>query len=110
MRTTTVIFPLLMGSVLLHGALGCSSRPVIVADPPRHSHVAPEIVPWEEEYARSRPKPEVFEDTSDPHSGEKFQGNLEKDNANDQSGPLTVLADIIAFPFRGIGWVIGEIF
>jgi hypothetical protein len=100
----------LIASIVSQGVIGCSSRPVIVADPPQHVHKAPEVIPWEEEYSRSRPKPEVFGDSSDAHSGETFQGDLENDSTSKQRGPLSVLADIIAFPFRGIGWVIGEIF
>ena len=110
MRRIETVITVLGCSLMSMGVSGCASRPVIVSDPPQHAHVAPESVPWEEEYARSRPKPEVFEDNSDPHSGESFQGELERDSASEQSGPLTILTDIIAFPFRGIGWVIGQIF
>jgi hypothetical protein len=107
---TGILKVALIASILSQGVIGCSSRPVIVADPPQHVHNAPEVIPWEEEYSRSRPKPEVFGDSSDAHSGENFQGDLEKEGGSDQSGPLTVLADVIAFPFRGIGWVINQIF
>lgn len=107
---TGILKVALIASILSQGVIGCSSRPVIVADPPQHVHKAPEAIPWEEEYSRSRPKPEVFGDSSDAHSGENFQGDVENDRTSEQSGPLTVLADIIAFPFRGIGWVLGEIF
>lgn len=86
---------------------GCATRPEIVADPPQHIHQTPEVVPWEEEYARARPKSEVFQESSDMHGGEPFNGELE--NEDNSGGTAKIIADIIAFPFRGIGWLFEQV-
>ena len=94
--------------------IGCTSQPAIVADPPQHSHTPPEQVPWEEEYARTRPKPEVFEAEAlegQVAAGDKqeFNGKLEH-STRDKSGAWQVVSDVIAFPFRGIGWLVQQLF
>jgi hypothetical protein len=39
---------------------------------------------------------------ADPHSGQEFNGPLEE---APQRGAVDVLVDVLAFPFRGIGWL-----
>jgi len=87
---------------------GCTSQPPIVADPPEHTHTPPEIVPWEEQYARTRPKPEVFEETTSAHDQQVFNGHLE--HQQEEEGVLDAVVDVIAFPFRGLGWVLQQLF
>jgi hypothetical protein len=101
-NTLLVLFMLCMLSLA-----ACATRPEIVADPPQHVHQAPEAVPWEEEYARARPKPDVFDESADIHSGEPFNGEIERED--EKGGTLETIADIIAFPFRGIGWLFGQV-
>ena len=87
----------------------CTSQPAIVADPPQHTHKPPEEIPWEEEYARMRPKPEVFEENAVGEETQEFNGGLEH-SSDEESGIIQVVADVIAFPFRGVGWVLQQIF
>lgn len=87
----------------------CASQPAIVADPPRHVHTPPEDVPWEEEYSRTRPQPEVFEEEGLTNEWQGFNGNLDQP-PQDDGGVLQVVADVIAFPFRGIGWLLEQVF
>ena len=87
----------------------CTSQPAIVADPPQHIHRAPEEIPWEEEYARTRPRPEVFEEEIAGEEKQEFNGGLEHASKED-SGFFGVVTDVIAFPFRGVGWVLQQIF
>jgi hypothetical protein len=87
----------------------CASRPEIIADPPQYTHTHPEIVPWEEEYAQMRPNPEIFEEEESSGDGVPFNGELEG-RPEDKSGALQVLADVIAFPFRGVGWLLRQVF
>lgn len=89
--------------------VACTSQPAIVADPPQHIHRAPEEIPWEEEYARTRPRPEVFEEEIAGEEKQEFNGGLEH-ASKEESGFLGVVADVIAFPFRGVGWVLQQIF
>jgi hypothetical protein len=98
------VFPVLVGTCFA----ACASRPDIVADPPQHTHKLPEAVPWEEDYARMRPNPEIFE-AGESSGGAQFNGDLEG-RPEDRSGTLQVLADVIAFPFRGVGWLLRQVF
>lgn len=86
----------------------CTSQPPIVADPPEHTHAPPEVVPWEEQYARTRPKPEVFEETKNAQDQQALNGSLE--HQQEEEGVLDALVDVLAFPFRGVGWILQQIF
>jgi hypothetical protein len=93
------------------GITACTTQPPIVADPPQHVHSPPEIVPWEEQYARARPKPEAFDESHSGKDSQPFNGELEQTPTDKNSdGPLQVIVDAIAFPFRGVGWLLQEIF
>jgi hypothetical protein len=50
--------------------------------------------------------------SSDPHSGQPFQGPgfLEADAAEGSTGVIGTIADIVAFPFRAVGWLLQSIF
>lgn len=86
----------------------CTSQPPIVADPPEHTHAPPEVVPWEEQYARTRPRPEVFEEKTSAPVQQAFNGSLE--HQREEEGVLDALVDVLAFPFRGAGWILQQIF
>jgi hypothetical protein len=79
-----------------------------VADPPQHEHYAPEDVPWEEEYSRMRPRDDIFlgggaEDAAPEPDGVTREG--------EGGGSFEeVLADILGFPFRGLGWILQGVF
>jgi hypothetical protein len=89
---------------------GCSAQPPIVADPPQHEHAPPQEVPWEEAYARARVRPEIFEYSgADPHQDQPFTGELEQDDESSESSFISGVADVIAFPFRGLGWLIQSV-
>lgn len=45
--------------------------------------------------------------SSDPHAGESFNGNLQEP---DERGPWGALVDVIAFPFRALGWLVQSVF
>jgi hypothetical protein len=96
--------------LLLGVATGCTSRPAIVSDPPQHVRGPTEQIPWEEEYSRAMIRPEEVGQpaASDVHQDQKFAGPLEQEEQ--ESGPLGVVADVIAFPFRAIGWLFQSIF
>jgi hypothetical protein len=102
---------LMLASMCLLGITACATQPPIIADPPQHTHTPPEIVPWEEQYERARPKPEAFEESVSERDSQPFSGDLEqtaKDKEGD--GPFQVVVDVIAFPFRGVGWLLQEVF
>lgn len=82
---------------------GCASNLPLVADPPQHEHYPPEDVPWEEEYSRMRPRQEIFE-------GEDVGTLNGAGEGEDNRGFEGVLADILGFPFRGVGWVLRGVF
>lgn len=92
--------------LLLSALVGCSSQPPVVAEPPGDMSRAPLEDPWlaDERAMMRNPSERVM---SDSHDGEVFQGPLEG------APPRTFadhFADIIAFPFRGIGWLIRALF
>lgn len=95
--------------VLCLVAASCASQPPLVADPPQHTHTPPELVPWEEEYARSRLRPEVFEEALSAKDEEQTNGELEQPS-KESTGTLQVLVDVLAFPFRGVGWLLQQVF
>jgi hypothetical protein len=104
---TKVVFLCL---VIVWAPVGCASRPAIVSDPPQHVRQPTEQIPWEEQYSRAMVRPEAVENSatvSDIHDEQKFSGSLE---GKEESGPLDVVVDVIAFPFRAIGWLFQSIF
>jgi hypothetical protein len=86
----------------------CTAQPPIVADPPEHERLSAEPVPWEEEYGRAMMKSEAVPKAApDPHAEQRFNGQLA--DAEDR-GAFDVVADVLAFPFRAIGWLFQSIF
>lgn len=101
--------PMVVSAACLAGLVfGCASQPVIVADPPSHERAPAEPVPWEEQYARAMIKPEAFSEAGDdPHEHQRFQGELAEP---EERGALGVVADVLAFPFRAVGWLLQTMF
>ena len=88
--------------------IACSSQPRIVSDPPAHPRLPSETVPWEEQYGRAMMKPGVIPDApTDLHHEQKFTGDIEE---HDDRGTWGVVADVLAFPFRGLGWLLSSMF
>ncbi len=54
-------------------------------------------------------RPDMDKDSaaSDVHHDQKFNGPQEQEK---ESGALGVVADVIAFPFRAIGWLFQSVF
>lgn len=71
-----------------------------------------EVSSSEEEYGRAMMRPYSDRASSDPHSGQSFQGAeiLEADSAEGSKGVIGTMADIVAFPFRAVGWLLQSIF
>lgn len=85
----------------------CTAQPPIVADPPEHVRAPSEPIPWEEQYERAMMKPGAFSQPRDPHHDQKFNGQLE---ITEERGVLGVVTDVIAFPFRAVGWLFQAMF
>ena len=86
----------------------CATQPPIVADPPEHKRQPSEPVPWEEQYGRAMMKSEsIPEAPPDPHQEQRFNGQLTHE---DERGTLSAVVDVLAFPFRAIGWLFQSMF
>lgn len=109
--------------------LGCTSSPPLVSHPPTdgvsrsqegssmgahtpEERFQGEVSSSEEEYGRAMMRPYSDRVSSDPHSGQPFQGPeiLEADAAEGSKGVIGAIADIVAFPFRAVGWLLQSIF
>lgn len=82
---------------------GCAPSQPIVVNPTE---------PWEDELARERQAAEALQP---PEStvGRRMYDTSSNDEAREEpqnSAVVVVLADIVAFPFRGAGWVVRQIF
>ena len=100
----------LTASMFLTIVSGCTSQPPIVSDPPQHERAPSEQIPWEEQYSRAMMRPEAAEGQSIPdiHKDQKFNGELQDEDKG--SGAFGVVADVISFPFRAIGWLFQSVF
>jgi hypothetical protein len=92
--------------LLLSVLVGCSAQPPVVAEPPEDMSRAPLEDPWfmDERAMMRNPTVRV---TSDSHDGEGFQGPLEGAPSRSFADDFV---DVIAFPFRGIGWLLRALF
>ena len=97
-----------MMSLLLLLATACAPVSPIVTEPP-HQPRQPtqnDLIVQSEERAMIRPETlETF--SSDPHHDEDFQGPVEDARGEDF---WEVVADVVAFPFRAVGWLVSAIF
>lgn len=117
----------ILGIVLFF--VGCASQPPLISYPPSNgvdNGSQGEVSRSEEEYGRAMMRPFSETVSSDPHAGQVFQGQgLELDgdegttgtqaalstNERDESnGLFGVVVDVIAFPFRAVGWLVQSIF
>jgi hypothetical protein len=114
------------------GSIGCSATPPLVSYPPDErlpaqvenqsgtaetdllfrKKAAGEVSPSEEDYGRAMMKPYRDTVSEDPHFGQPFGGReaLETEHSEESRGMIGVMADMIAFPFRAVGWLIQSIF
>jgi hypothetical protein len=118
--------------IAVFGSIGCSAAPPLVSYPPDErlpaqvesqsgttetellfrEKSAGEVSPSEEKYGRAMMKPYRDTVSEDPHFGQPFGGRaaLETEHPDESKGMIGVMADIIAFPFRAVGWLIQSIF
>ena len=82
---------------------GCSSSYSIVANPTE---------PWEDEIARERQAVRESESNSSQAAVGRQRYDTERDVEKnpEHSAVVVALTDIIAFPFRGAGWLAQQIF
>lgn len=114
------------------GSIGCSAAPPLVSYPPDErspaqvesqsetaetellfrKEAAGEVSRSEQDYGRAMMKPYRDTVSEDPHFGQPFGGReaLETEHPDESRGMIGVMADIIAFPFRAVGWLIQSIF
>jgi len=92
----------LVGAVLLE-ASGCTSTYPVVANPTE---------PWEQELVRERQAAREAESDASHAAIARQRGDLEREDEKkpEHSAVVVALTDIIAFPFRGAGWLAQQIF
>lgn len=94
--------------VLLAACPSNIARPPLVSEPPQKPHLPSEIELEEEEYGRAAIRREYVESaSSDPHHDEKFNGLMESTDEKESPG---VVAEILSFPFRAVGWLVSTLF
>ena len=97
-----------LAGVMVVGGVACAPRPPIISEPPIAPRLPMEAAPWEEQYGRAMAKPEaMLPPSTDTHEGEKFNGALDD---HEERSFVSVVADVIAFPFRAFGWLVQTIF
>ena len=92
---------------LLVALVACSSQPAVVSKPPEDMGEARLDEPWLMDERAMMRNQGAHVSGLDSHNDEDFQGPLED---APQSTLLEDVADIIAFPFRGIGWLLQVVF
>jgi hypothetical protein len=94
-------------SVIFIYPAGCSPSIPLVADPPSGAPTLPEVT--QDSYARGRMNPEGWDEgLDDPHHNQPFQGLVEsRESETTLSG---IVVNVVAFPFRAVGWLIQQIF
>lgn len=96
---------------LVHGVFTASATLLAGCAPTQPIIVNP-TEPWEHELARER---QAAEASQPPEAtvGRQMYDTSNNDEAREEpqnSAVVVVLADIVAFPFRGAGWVVRQIF
>jgi hypothetical protein len=79
----------------------------VVAKPPESPEEAVLEEPWIADERAMMRNPSADLSGADSHSGEAFNGPLED---APRRGVTDVIVDVIAFPFRGIGWLFQALF
>lgn len=94
---------LVIFTALMVGSSGCRPSHPVVVNPTE---------PWEDELARERQAAQNAEESSPGASiGRQMYGTDEAKEEEPKHNPFVVaVADIIAFPFRGAGWLARQIF
>lgn len=93
---------------LLIGA--CTSRPAIVADPPESEQKVPEALRLEEEYERAMMKSQMEALPAAEDSDHDENVTRRRLGQSEEGGILEVVADVMAAPFRAVGWLFQAIF
>jgi|LauGreDrversion4_2_1035121.scaffolds.fasta_scaffold14512_4 hypothetical protein len=101
--TTARAALLLVMSAVVVQSVGCSSS---------HPVVVNSTEPWEDELLRERQAAQRTEESSPQASvAPQMYGSQEENEKEPKHNALVVaITDIVAFPFRGAGWVAQQIF
>ena len=96
---------------LLHGVLIVSVA-LLAGCAPSHPIVVKPTEPWEDELARERQAAEASKTPQAAVARQMYHTNNEDEEGEEphNSGVVVALTDIIAFPFRGAGWLAQQIF
>lgn len=92
---------------LLVALVACGTHAPVVANPPENLSEANLDEPWITDERAMMRDPSADLSGVDPHSDEEFNGPF--DNPP-QRGVMDMFADVLAFPFRGIGWLFQTLF
>lgn len=109
--------------------VGCASQPPLISYPPSDGLDGSgqgEVSRSEEEYGRAMMRPFSETVSSDPHAGQVFHGEglsfdsdaevtggegaVNPSERDEPTGFFGVVVDVIAFPFRAVGWLVQTIF
>lgn len=101
--TTARAAVLLVMSAVVAQSVGCSSS---------HPVVVNSTEPWEDELLRERQAAQRSEESSPQVSVARQMNGTQEENEKEPKRNALVVAitDIVAFPFRGAGWVARQIF
>jgi hypothetical protein len=109
--------------------VGCASQPPLISYPPSNGldgNSPGEVSRSEEEYGRAMMRPFSESVSSDPHAGQVFHGEglsfdsdteamgadgaVSRSERDEPRGFFGVVVDVIAFPFRAVGWLVQSVF
>ena len=96
------VLSLTLGSVVFY-SLGCAPSYPVVANP---------LEPWEDELLRERQLARKTEESSPQASvaHQMYGAQEENDKEPKHNAFVVAVTDIVAFPFRGAGWLAQQIF
>jgi hypothetical protein len=96
---------------LLHGVFTLSLA-VLAGCAPSQPIVVNPTEPWEDELARERQAAQASQTPQSSVARQTYDTNNEYEEGEEphNSGVVVALTDIIAFPFRGAGWLAQQIF
>ena len=97
-----VWLPQLSRNLLFVSLVACGTHTPVVANPPENLSEVSLNEPWLTDERAMMKDSAADLSGADPHSGQEFNGPLEE---APQRGAVDVLVDVLAFPFRGIGWL-----
>ena len=98
-----VRLPQISRIILFVTLVACGTQVPVVANPPNDLSEATIDEPWLQDERAMMRNPYADLSGADPHSEEDFNGPLEE---TQQRSFVDVCVDVLAFPFRGVGWLI----